>query len=340
MDPSSTDPNNPNPFNPPTPVEPGTVSGQPDLSSATLTANPAGSTNNDSIWTPPSTAAPTDMNTSDPISPAASSLDNPFNVPTQPPTIDGGLPPAPLDANYPNNPAQPIDMNTDPITPQPDTNTLNSTQLDTQTLGMQSQTNTLSQPDVPSWQPPTPTNPEPAPNQPEAVAPTPPPDPAPTDLSHLIPDSANSQPGQPALNEATNPVYTPPITQPETLIVPSNGNEVGPNIPTENSHSKIPKWVIGLGIGLLIAVSGASAYFILGVGQNVTTPSLPAEEQTEQQLSTPPTIAPTAPVITPTSTLPGNGSGFENLDSSGPTPPQASSAADILRDRQRQQQGL
>lgn len=356
MDPNSTDPNNPSGSVP-------TTGGQPDLSSTTLSTNPVDtnqpvtpsfnttptnpdqswstlpqqpSTGNASIWTPPTTT-PADINAYNPTSSVplvgGSSLDNPFNVPTQPPTIDGGLPPMPT--TMPESaltPPTPLDTNPTVISPQTEAvtetlpanpNTAPPTMDNNQ--GVQSQpTNPFNQPEAPSWQPPiTASSPEPAP----------------TDLSHLIPDSPTSSV---VGGQSEQPVYAPPITQPETLIVPPDGNEVGPNIPTtEGGHSKIPKWVIGVGLGLLLAVTGATAYFIWpGFGNTINlTPTTDQPATTEQPATIP---TPTVPTATPTpildgSTPDGSGGGFGAVDGSANTPTPPTSAADLLR--QRQQQG-
>lgn len=324
MDPSSTDPNNEQSSSA------NKSGGQPDLSSTTLTTTPEDTAtpvnafnpppDNNSVWTPPSETTPIDTNSFPPTA-TTSSLDNPFNVPTQPPTIDGGLPPAP--ASTMSNIQTSNSQLTSPVI-QPETP---SWQLPTASIAtpdsiLDQPTTTLNPQDIyTASQPPT--------------APTSPSEQAPTDLSHLIPDSpVNTQPEQ--------PVYIPPVTQPETLIVPPDGNEVGPSIPTtEEGHSKIPKWVIGVGIGLLLAVAGATAYFIwpgFGNTANVT----PTTDQPAVIESTPQTpIA--APTATPTPALDGSlpdgsNSGFGSVDGSTtatPTPP--TSAADLLR--QRQQQG-
>lgn len=132
---------------------------------------------------------------------------------------------------------------------------------------------------------------------------------APTDLSHLVDETAG--------------VYTPPVTQPETLVVPTNGSTPDvPNIPNQGEGG-IPKWVIGVGAGLLLAVIGASTYFILGIGRGEEqTTSLPAT--TTQQLSAPPASAPTP-------TTQSSPAGFGTFDE---TKTQATSAADLLRQRQ------
>lgn len=135
---------------------------------------------------------------------------------------------------------------------------------------------------------------------------------APTDLSHLI--SGNQQ-------ESTH------MPAAESLVVPSAGvNPEVPNLPTE-THKGIPKWLIGLSVGLLIIVLGASAYFILGIGQpSKGTTSLPAATtpQTSQ-------VKPPLPIATP-STQP-SASSSANFGQLGGAPP-ATSAADLIRQRQ------
>lgn len=79
--------------------------------------------------------------------------------------------------------------------------------------------------------------------------------------------------------------------------------------------------MIGVGIGLLIAVMGASAYFVLGIGQAPKTTSLPAVDtsQTTQ-------IKPPAPLPTPVAES--ETSSFGELQGGGG---QATSAGDLLR---------
>lgn len=144
-------------------------------------------------------------------------------------------------------------------------------------------------------------------------------DPAPTDLSHLI---------------SNNPSVTP--TAPETLIVPSQTNNPVLNLPAspQENHKGIPMWLIGIGIGLLLIVAGASAYFILGVGQRQQTAvSIPAEVAKTTVKTPPPIPAPTPiPAATQSASESANFGQFQ-----ASPPPKASSAADLLR--QRQQQG-
>lgn len=192
-----------------------------------------------------------------------------------------------------------------------------------------------SEPILPPTQPPPPT---PSPLDNPWGAPTQPPpidgpqeesipaasDAAPTDLSHLIGNDTQtgSAPVQPQQSIQTS----------ETLVVPnvSSAPEV-PTLPTEGNHRGIPKWVIGLGVGLLIVVAGASAYFILGIGQAPKTTSIPATQtpSTQEVKAPPPVTQPTSPVSTGSATF------GEVEEGSGAQ--QATSAADLLRQRQKGQ---
>lgn len=168
-----------------------------------------------------------------------------------------------------------------------------------------------SEPSLPSsppqsaWEPNQPTP------EPTSAAPT---ESIPTDLSHLI--SNDSQ-----LENPQNPA-------PETLVVPPASNAV-PDVPTLplDSHKGIPKWLIGVGVGLLIIVAAASAYFILGFGQTPkTTTSIPAQTTNTSQ------VKPPAPVATPVQTTqaPATGSAsFGSLEGSGT--PQATRAGDLMK---------
>ena len=120
------------------------------------------------------------------------------------------------------------------------------------------------------------------------------------------------------------PVYSPPLSQPETLVVPPSSPEPT-TLQADGGRHGIPKWVIFVGAGLLLAVLGASAYFILGIGQTQTD-SLPATEQ--QTLITPPVASPTIQQPTPATSSAGFGS------FAGSPSPLATSAADLLRQRQ------
>lgn len=156
---------------------------------------------------------------------------------------------------------------------------------------------------------------------------SPPPTPteaAPTDLSHLISSNQSESASSPAS---------------ETLFVPSNPSQAPevPNLQTEN-HPPIPKWLIGLGGLLLIVVIGASAYFILGIGRNTETTSLPATTTSETTPAKPATAVSTSAAQTSTEPESANSGNFGEFQGSGSQGnQQATSAAELLR--QRQQQG-
>lgn len=139
-------------------------------------------------------------------------------------------------------------------------------------------------------------------------------DSAPTDLSHLI----SNQPDNSAQ------------MAPETLVVPSGTVSPEVSVPTEG-HKGIPKWLIGVGIGLILVVAAASAYFILGIGQPSKTTSLPAT--TTRASQTP------RPVVTPEPSAQAAATGSANFGevqgNAGTNT--ATSAADLIRQRQ---QGL
>lgn len=148
---------------------------------------------------------------------------------------------------------------------------------------------------------------------------------APTDLSHLITDT----------NEfiSTN---VPTNSQPETLVTSNGSVPETPSTATTSSSAGgkgVPKWIFGLGIGLLLAVSGASAYFILGVGQPTQNTSLPATtEEPPQQIKPPPqAITPTPTPQPQEATASGN---FGDLDGASRSSTGATSAAELLRQRQ------
>ncbi len=275
-----------NPNDPNNPNPPVGGSIQPDLSS-TLSNPPNPS--------PPPATEPS-LNP-----PPSTPLDNPLNAPPAPPPIDAGVSIPPI--STPPMPEPELNQPTAPEPPQPQPVPTFTTPQE-QTVPPASN---FSWPSSPAGE----TNPV---FSPESLAPS---EPAPTDLSHLV--DPNSQ---------GVPVYTPPISQPETLVAPptsDNTSEV-PNIPTEGSGGGIPKWVIGLGLGLLLAVVGASAYFILGIGKTPQPQSTPATTTAPpQQLTTPPVNTRTSPSAT-------GSAGFEELGTS-PTPA-ATSAADLLKQRQ------
>lgn len=147
---------------------------------------------------------------------------------------------------------------------------------------------------------------------------------APTDLSHLISN-----------NLAQEPPTQPPTQQPtaETLVVPPVQNNPEEAALSAN-HKGFPRWLIGLAIGLLVIVAGASAYFIMGIGQTKTTTSIPAEVAPQKaQVNVPPQI----PTIPPAQPATGSAN-FGQLEGNGGTQPQAtSSSMDLIRQRQQGQ---
>ena len=166
--------------------------------------------------------------------------------------------------------------------------------------------------------PPTPTDPSTLTSTPQAVPQTIVSESAPTDLSHLI---GNSQPEENSPQQSTL----------ETLVAPPTNT--APDVPTtpQVEHKGIPKWLIGVGIGLFLLVVGASAYFILGIGRAPDITSIPATQapKTTQQ------IKPPAPLPTPVSQPAATGSAsFGELQGGSSGGQQATSAADLLRQRQ------
>lgn len=140
----------------------------------------------------------------------------------------------------------------------------------------------------------TPPTPEPFPPSPEPA----PSEAVPTDLSNLVNTTS----------EATN--YIPQSQTPESLVVPppqTSGGDVNQAVPASGGKG-FPKIAIILGVIILLAVIGASAYFILGIGK--PSEPLPVSVPAEQQSApTPVTKAPVVPTATQSGTfsnLPGN----------------------------------
>lgn len=139
----------------------------------------------------------------------------------------------------------------------------------------------------------TPPAPQPFPPSPEPA----PSETVPTDLSNLVNTTS----------EATS--YMPQSQTPESLIVPppqTPGSDVNQAVPASGGKG-FPKIVIILGVIVLLAVIGASAYFILGVGK--PQEPLPTSVPAEQQAPTPVTKSPVTPAATQSgsfSNLPGN----------------------------------
>lgn len=163
------------------------------------------------------------------------------------------------------------------------------------------------------------------------------PEPVPTDLSQLV-SSDNT-----ANSLSASPI---PVTTPETLVSASSGGSETAQVVTNGSH-KPPKWLlIAIGGGVLVlALGGAVAYFVLGVGNSGTLPtSVPAEQTQRSNTSlsnSPSALIPTSPPTLPSQEQTGASSPsatFGNLDGSAisPTPATQSgtSAAELLRQRQ------
>lgn len=325
---------------PSSPTLPSPEAGSPPSSGLDLSSNPP---NN---WASPSSTEPT--STAEPINnqpPSTSPLDNPYSVPTPPPPPDAGAT-LPNSATEPTSTPLPTDLGsagqifssptqdqTSPSSswsPPPAESNSAPTQASTEPESASVTSSVgFTWPSTPApEQPATPTTPtedtttasltQPPeqPTSPESV----PTEPAPTDLSHLI-NSSGSE---------SSAVYNPPLSQPETLITPPGASTEVPNVPTEHSGGGIPKWVLGVGAGLLVAVVGTSAYFILGVGKSQEpTTSVPATGQ--QTLTSPPVVSTPAPATTPAAT---GSASFGELETTPSA--QATSAGELLRQRQLQ----
>lgn len=255
-------------------------------------------------------SAPNPFQTSPMDSPPYPTLNQTFAAPGNSPVANApeepagasSAPPSPVPDQNPFAPATP--MSTSPFAPPA------SDPTPAVNFGATSQMPSFDPQPLPSNEPP----PFPGASDPSTAAPTTI-DQAPTDLSHLIGDSVEE---------------TAPPSQPETLAPTSNGNPEIPTLPAGNTGETklMPKWVIGVAIGSLIAVAGASAYFILGVGQPKPV-SLPAT-----QSATPPPAVTSTPQPTPTPSTTGSAN-FGQIQ--GNTTPQATSAADLIRLRQQAQ---
>ncbi|OGE72450.1 hypothetical protein A3H40_04360 [Candidatus Daviesbacteria bacterium RIFCSPLOWO2_02_FULL_38_15] len=294
---------------------------------------------NDPNPTPPTSGSPIPDLAPTPGTTTPLSSNSPWSTPTQPlssPTFPTPSMPSYTDpaqtqsftspANQNNTPTQAAITTEQPNSPTPPS--MNTSPLDNP-WGAPSQPPVIDGPTTPqpTWMPNSsetiasnatinpPISPQPA--QTETPLPV---DNAPTDLSHLLGNNAL------ATNE--------PVSQPlaETLVVPPNASPEVPNLPME-PRKGIPKWLIGVGISLLIVIAAASAYFILGIGQpSKQTTSIPAEVA-QQTIKTAPPINPpasTPPENQPTAT---GSASFGELQE-GNQPQQATSAAELLRQRQ------
>ncbi len=158
---------------------------------------------------------------------------------------------------------------------------------------------------------------------------TEPQEPAPTDLSQLTGNSNDQQP---------NPeVYTPSVSSTENLVVPVPTPGASTTNPNDHHH-KFPKLLIFLlGGVVLLVVIGASAYFILGLGRNISAPISKPAEVTQPPLTNPPSQV-QAQASTPAAELTSPNpiaSGATNFGSVAATSaPKAGSAFDLLRQKQ------
>lgn len=258
------------------------------------------------------------QNNSNPTPPDQNaSLSNPWAPPVQPESIP--TPPAPPPNTWP---AAPL-----PATPPPDplptpASTWPAAPPDPTPQTTQPIQNPAMSPLDNPWG--SPTQPPSIDGGPTATQPswmgTNPTESTPTDLSHLI---TNNHPQADLSGQ----------TVPESLVVPSNPMSTPgiPTIPTQE-HRGIPKWLIGVGAGLLILVIGASAYFILGIGQpSKETTSLPATTKTTEVK--PPAPIPTPPTQPSAQPAASSSANFGQLGGSSETQQQATSAADAARQR-------
>ena len=309
------------------PSQPDPIQSTPDLSPPTSMPSTNGMPDN-SMPTSIPTAAPTSPD----LNPNPSPPDFGFNNPgptdpsapqstftTPPPTPDLNSQPTQTMDTFGTSPASgsmPVDPTFPPLgnsTAQPPTDT------------------------QPTWMPPS-TSPQPDLNTPPPVPdPTLPQTPpsvesAPTDLSHLLGST-------PAMDAGTTEPSSASTVAPETVVVPSEATNPAPDVPTmtNQEHKPIPKWLIGVGVGLLILVVGASAYFILGVGQTPAETSVPAEVSKPTVQNAPPVATPVPQATPPESASDPSATAsanFGQLQGSGTQQQQATSAADLLRQRQ------
>lgn len=162
------------------------------------------------------------------------------------------------------------------------------------------------------------------------------PEAVPTDLSHLVENPVTLPAGGVALT-SDNPV-SPPAPAPDvTVSGQSVGTEAAQAV-TSGTSGGFPKKMIVIGAAVLVVVIAASAYFILGVGQQPTEQtSLPA---VQAPLTNPPKVTMPSPTLLPPPPSTGSAS-FGNLDGATPPPSTGSasggtSALDLLRQRQTQ----
>ncbi|MBI2021271.1 hypothetical protein HYS93_00095 [Candidatus Daviesbacteria bacterium] len=256
---------------------------------------------------PTNSAIPPWVPSSDPVQAASTTTGTPNLV------ADSGINPIPDSASTAEVPIptfQPPQQSADPLNPiEPSASPPFS--LDTTT------------PIPSSFNPLMPNNSQPTIN-PAAPSPAVPAEPAPTDLSHL--SGENTQPPPPE-------VYTPPVAQPENLVVPQT-SPIPESINASPSGSKLSKVFIIVGFILILGVSAASAYFFLGIGKK-TQPSSPANQQ---PLTTPPRDLLPSPSPEESEQTATGSSDFSNLTNSPTHPASASASPSSALERLRQRQ--
>lgn len=271
-----------------------------------------------SVFTPSLAPEPATQNGSAPLNPWSQTLapdNNPLTQqpapawtppdqsfsPQEPVTATGSNP---IPSPTPAEPIAPTDMGGQPAASMPADNPWNAP----------AQPSTQDQPaSQPSWN----VTAADVPPAPDTNTPPPSADSVPTDLSHLITGNA--------------PQQSVPASA-ETLVVPAVNPEV-PNLPAEK-HKGIPIWLIGVGAGLLLLVIGASAYFILGIGQpskpTTSLPATPAEKAAETK-----PVVPAAPVAESSTQPAATGSAsFGTLEGGESQPATGSSSLELARQRQ------
>lgn len=122
----------------------------------------------------------------------------------------------------------------------------------------------------------------PTPEQPVLNAP--PADSAPTDLSQLA-NAFNLTPSVPA-SPASQPIPVAEVNSEPSLVVPTD--QVSQSVVSHDSQG-VPKWAILIaGLLIILGVSAASMYFILGIGKNDQAGANTSMTPVQQPLTNPP----------------------------------------------------
>ncbi len=149
---------------------------------------------------------------------------------------------------------------------------------------------------------------------------------APTDLSHLVSGASGEQ-------SATSST----IPQPETLVVAPSAAPAASDAQVVSGGGKsFPKWILAVAFVVVLAVIGASAYFILGVGKpEAPTTSVPAVQAplTKPPKTVLPSVSPTQAPASGSATF-GSLEGTAPVSSSGSAAQNGPSALELLRKRQ------